>query len=159
MYALIVSYWKQSTSHELLAVFVSRWKRFVPNIWSMETAVSNVLVPCGIKIISVPLERATDAGEAWNSDQWRYSACICLESQNICLLWMQWTFCCSKKMTRFVLVLPTQARTTDLHSCEQQSLSKPCRFGHEVVIYVSGESFLCMNIFLEETIQNLNSLT
>lgn len=33
MYALIVSYWKQSTSHELLAVSVSRWKRFVSNFW------------------------------------------------------------------------------------------------------------------------------
>ena len=60
----------------------------------------------------LPLERAADAGEAWNSDQWRYSACICLESKNICLLWKQWTFCCSRKITRFVLAFPTQARTT-----------------------------------------------
>lgn len=35
------------------AVFVSRWKRFVPNFWSAETAVSNVLASSVIKIIIV----------------------------------------------------------------------------------------------------------
>lgn len=68
MYALIVSYWKQSTLHELLAVFVSRWKRFVPNIWNVETAVSNVLTPCGIEIINVAF--GTSSRRWWSLKFW-----------------------------------------------------------------------------------------